>query len=174
MSKKKKEIVNVNKKLVDLSRKELLKIAESILMPINNPEQYKEMVKSNMPDFVREMNDKEDMATSIWQANQELILVLADCLRRYHRWSQLEIRQLHKELYEVLTGVKEFEDAGLSFLSPHDVATLGDKVEEVGISGLMKQIATARYNKAKIIRAGLEVPILPQANAIMKQLTRAK
>ena len=171
---KKKANAVLASKLETLSRDELLKLAKTALMPMNDPEQYKAMVRENMPDFVKEMETKEDMGTSIWQANQEFILVMADCLRRYHGWSDLEIKQLHHELTDVLTGVKEYEDAGLAMLSAVDIKRVGDQVEVMGPENLIKRIAEIRYKKAEMVREGIEYPSISAEEAFPKRIGKKK
>jgi len=174
MSNKKNKQLIKNSDISKLSKEELVKVVENMVMPILHPEKYKEMVKKNLPEFVQEMDNKEDMADSIFQSNQEFLLVLFDCLRRYHGWGEAEMKKLKRELSDVLTGAKEFEGGGLSFLSIHDVTLLGDKIEQVGIAGVMKEIVQARLQRIKIHKLGLEVPILPGAEGMLKKLTAPK
>lgn len=157
-------------KLNELSKKELLKVVKDAILPISNPEKYKQIVKAAMPDLVKEMDTKEDMASSIMESSQEMMMVIFDCLRRYHGWNDKDLKQLNKEITDVLTGVKEFEDAGLSMLSPHSVKIVGDNVQELGISGLLGKIAEVRYQKTRMIKAGIEVPKLVDEKPFVKQL----
>ena len=174
MGKKKNKQLIKSSDLSKLSHKELLKVTENMLMPILNKEKYKEMVKNALPEFVKEMDNKEDMADSIYESNQEFLLIIFDCLRRYHGWNESEMKKLKKEIHDVLTGAKEFENGGLSFLSIHDITLLGDYMEEKGIPGLMRDIAKARLQRIKITGLGLEVPILPGAEGMLKKLTAPK
>ena len=153
-----------------LSKQQLVKMVRDSILPMTNPEKYKEIIKAQLPDLVKEMDNKEDMATSIFETGQEMMLVIFDCLRRYHKFGDLELKQLNKELTDVLTGVKEFETAGLSMLSPHSVGIVGDNVEELGIGGLLQKIAEQRYIKAKMSKARLELPKMVDEKPFTKQL----
>lgn len=146
------------KQFESMNKEQLLQVVRAHLLPIADPEKYKETIRGLMPEFVKEMDTKEDIAASVFDASQEFLLVVIDCLKRYHSWSDLEIKKLHKELVDVLTGVKEFEKSGLSILSPHSVGVVGDKVQDLGINKLLAEIAETRFVQAKMYKAGLQVP----------------
>lgn len=143
----------MKKKKLELAK---LEEAPTEMIPLTDPEKYKEMVKQAMPEFVREMDQKEDLGTATFEAASEFWMATVDSLRRYHNWSDEEIHQLHRELTDVLTGVKEFEDAGLSMLSLNSIKVVGDNVEGLGIKGLLSKIADLRYQKSRMIRAGMD------------------
>lgn len=170
--KKSSKQLQITKDLKQMSKGELIKIIESSALPEVSPEKYKEKIRSLMPEFVREMDNKEDLATSIYHSNQEMLLVLFDCLRRYHGWDDAQMKQLKRELNDVLTGLKEYEDQGLNFLSVHDVTILGDKIQAEGIPGLMAGIAQAKLQKIKLTKLGMEVPIQAGAEAMSKRLQK--
>lgn len=170
--KKNSKQLQITKKLHEMSKGELIKIVEATALAEVSPEKYKEKIKSLMPEFVREMDNKEDMGTAIFHANQEMLLVLFDCLRRYHGWDDVQMKQLKRELNDVLTGLKEYEEGGLSFLSVHDVTILGDKIQAEGIPGLMAGIAEAKLKKIKLTKLGMEVPIQAGAEAMSKRLQK--
>ena len=134
------------------------------------PKAIVDMVEEKMPEWVRGINTKEDMANSILASAQEMLLVIEDSLIRHFKFSQEDLKKLHNEIKPVLQGVKEFERHGLSMLSPGDVEKVGDLVQEKGIAGLMAEIANLRFTKEKMNRSGLEYPTLPGAAPFIKKI----
>lgn len=127
-------------------------------------------MEKSMPVWVKDLNNKEDMANAIFATSQEMLLVVMDTLRRYHKFEEKDLKQFTKEIEDVLQGVKEFEAHGLNILTPHSVGVIGDKVQESGIAGLLGEIAETRLVKEKMTRAGLEYPISLQATPFIKKL----
>lgn len=176
-----KDAALIGKSLKDLaasfqgmSKEQLLEVVNAHLLPFVDPEKYKELIRANMPDFVKEMDTKEALAASAFQTNQEFLLVIIDCLKRYHGWSDIEIKKLHGEIVDVLTGVKEFEDSGLSILSPHSVAVVGDKVQEIGVTKLLAEIRRIRYGKNEINRIGMLIPNELEGSKLDKALQKPR
>lgn len=157
-----------------MSKEQLLEVVQTTLLPLTSPDKYKELVRSQMPEFVKELDKLEDTTTSVWQTTQEFMLILMDCLRRYHGWNEAQMKQLQRELTDVLTGAKEFEDQGLTFLSIHDTQMLGEKVEDLGIAGLMKQIAEIKHKKNMMAKIGMEPPVQVGASQMAKELSKLK
>ena len=156
------------KDLKKLPKAELVRMMEAALLPLQDPEKYKELVKASMPEFVQEVENKEDAGTAMYEAGQEMMLVVFDCLRRYHDWDDEKLKKLNRELTDVLTGVKEFEDNGLSMLSIHSVGIVGDNVEELGIAGLLKKIAEVRLQKSQMAKSGIEMPKISEKPFLKK------
>jgi hypothetical protein len=149
-----------------------LAVQESTL-PALDPkkiEQFKLMVRQNMPEFVAELENKEDLANSTYAMAQEMLLAVMDTLRRYHGFQEQDLKNFHQELEDILKGMKEFETHGLSLLSQHSIGIVGEKVEQSGISGLLSEIAQTRLSKEKMARAGLEYPISLQATPFLRKL----
>lgn len=143
--------------LKKLPKGEIIKMLEDSLLPFNNPEKYQQLVRERMPEFAREIDSIEDKGTGILEASQQMMMVVFDCLRRYHGWNIEEIKRLEQETVDVLTGVAEFEDAGLSMQSLHSVSIVGDNVQELGIGGLVEKISHLRHQKARMNRTGLDI-----------------
>ena len=157
---------NLNK----LSKPELIKLINQSIMPITEPEKYKEMVKKALPEFVKEMDTKESLGTSVMEANQEMMLVIADCLRRYHNFKDSDITSLHNEITDVLLGVKEYEDSGLSMLTPHTIRQVGDQVEMIGPEHLVAEIAKIRSKKNMMLISGQDYQAITLGEIPLKKL----
>ena len=114
----------------------------------------------------------EDTANSMFEAAQEMLLVIGDCLVRYHGWDDKQLKELAHQTQDVLTGVKEFEKDGLSMLSIHSVDIVGELVEKKGIAGLLSEIAEKRREKNRLDRTGLEHPILAGAKPFLNLLKK--
>lgn len=147
MSKKKKENVPVL----------LPNITENKELVLADIEKFKGLVKQTMPQFIAEVENREDMANAMYATAQEILLVIEDALIRHHGWGEDNLKQLHKEISPVLEGVKEYEKHGLTLLSPGDISIVGELVE-------------TRYIKERTARAGLETPILTGAVPFIKKL----
>lgn len=129
-------------------------------------------MEEKMPTFIKNVNNKEDMANAIFATSQEMLLVIEDSLIRYHGFSSDDLKNLHTEIKDVLTGVKEFEKHGLSILSVHDTAVIGDKVEKIGIAGLLDEIGGIRFMKERMVRAGIEYPLTMGSAPFLKSLKK--
>lgn len=133
-------------------------------------DKFKDLIRKSMPEFVAEIETKEDMGNAVYAASQEMLLVIEDCLIRYHGWNEQQLKTLHQQLRDVLTGVKEFEKNGLSILTPHSVDIVGEKVQEVGITGLLQEIASVRFHKERLGRIDMDMPVLDGATPFLKKL----
>lgn len=160
MKKNSKEL-QVNKKLQEMSKAELIKMVEETALPMVDPEAYKEKIRSLLPAFVKEMDNVEDLGTAAMESGQEMLLVIYDCLRRYHGWEDPEIIRLSSEVTDVLTGAKEYEESGLSMLTPYTINQLGNQVQEMGIAEIRAKIAQIRYKKTQFNKIGMEFPEIP-------------
>jgi len=149
-------------KLEEMSKEDLIKVVQQALLPINDPEKYKEMVRSALPEFAKEVESTEIRGTAIFEASQQMLLVIFDCLRRYHNLSYEDLKRLNKEMTDVLRGVAEFEDAGLSMLSQHSMTIVGDNVQDLGIEALLTKIAKIREQKARMTASGIEYDKIPE------------
>lgn len=147
-------------------------VKKSYELLANNPDKFKELVRKSMPEFVAEMSNKEDMGNAMFEAGQEFLLVVLDTLRRYHNFDEGDLKEFRTHLTDVLTGVKEFETAGLNMTGIYTTGVLGDKIEKVGIAGLLAEIAEARYHKEKLGKIGMEMPLLPEAEPMLKELRK--
>lgn len=133
---------------------------------------FKDLVMKSMPSFIAKVENKEDMANSTFAAGQEMLLVLEDILIKYFKFKESDLKNLHDKMRDVLTGVKEFEIHGLSMLSPQDIATVTDLIDQKGIAGLMADISGVRLQKEKLGRAGLEYPTTLGATPFLKELAK--
>lgn len=133
-------------------------------------EQFKLMVKQNMPEFVAELENKEDLANSSYAMAQEMLLAVMDTLRRHHGFEEKDLKNFSQELEDLLKGVKEFETHGLNILTPHSMDVVGEKVQEIGIAGVLSEIAQTRLSKEKMARMGMEYPLAIQATPFIKKL----
>lgn len=127
-------------------------------------------MEKNQPEWLKNMNNKEDMGNSVLQTSQELLIAIDDVLIRYFLFKEEDIIRFHNHLKDILTGVKEFENHGLTIMTPHSMNIVGEKIEEVGIGGLLMEIAQTRLLKEKMGKAGLEYPISLQATPFIKKL----
>lgn len=127
------------------------------------PKKSKALVKTEdkeiagVPEWVANV---EDIGTSMMQAGQEMMLAIDDILIRYFNFTEADIKRFHGELKPVLQGVKEYEEQGLSILSPFDMSIVGE-------------IAKTRFLKERTGRIGLETPVLPGAKPFLKALDKA-
>lgn len=136
------------------------------------PDQIKLAMEQHMPQWIAKIQNKENMANAMYASGQEFLLVIEDALIRHFGFKEKDLKKLHDEIKDVLRGVKEFEHHGLSMLSPKDVETVADKVQQVGIAALMAEISGIRLTKEVMNRSGLEYPILPGAKPFIKELKR--
>lgn len=143
---------------------------EQKAIQIVDPKMITAAVEKSMPKWVAKIKDKEDMANAMYASSQEMWIAVLDVLVRYHGFKEDEIKRFNEEAKDILTGAKEFEKDGLSMLSPHSMGIIGDKVEEIGIEGLLVEIAEIRNRKEKLTRIGMEVPVLPAATPFLKKL----
>ena len=139
-------------------------------LALENIEAFKQLVKNSMPEFIAEIETKEDFANAIYSTSQEMMLVIDDVLMRSFKFKEEDIKKLHTELQDVLRGVKEFEDRGLSILSPHSVSVVGDIIEEKGILGLLADLGKTRFLKERAQRSGIELPHLSGSGIFIKKL----
>lgn len=134
-------------------------------------EQFKSLVKASMPEFVAEVENKEDLANAMYASTQEMWLAIGDVLIRHHGWKEDELKKFQKHLKEMLTGMAEFERHGLNILSPHSAEIVGDVIQEQGIGGLLANIAETRYRKEKLDRIGMDYPVMIEgAQPFLKKL----
>lgn len=119
------------------------------------------------PDWVPEV---ENVGNAMMAAGQEFLLVVDDVLIRYFDFTEKDIKKLHDKINPILRGVQEYEKHGLSMLSPHSVRTVGDLVEEKGITEILGEIAKIRHTKEKFQQAGMEYPILEGAKPFLSKL----
>ena len=158
----------------NLSKEELVKVIQDSLMPLNDPEQYKELVRASIPEFVKEIETKEDVGTAMFKSAQEMNLVFVDVLKRYYGFRSEQITALLAHVQDLLQGVEELEEGNLNILSAHSMNRVGDIVEDIGIDGLMAKLAETRFRKERANRTGEDLPIASKVKPFIKQLTRAK
>lgn len=155
---KTKTLTKTDPKLEKLSKAQLIQMVQDAVLPLTDPEKYKELIRKTLPDFAKEVETAEIRGTATFEASQEMMLVVFDCLRRYHHFRDADLTQLNKELTDVLRGVKEFETEGLSMLSMNSIQIVGDNVEDLTINGLLEKIAKVRMKKAEMDKTGLKYP----------------
>ena len=139
-------------------------------LAVVDPKSIVATMEEKMPDWVKKMNSKEDMGNAVYATSTELLVAIDDILIRYFSFTEDEIKKFHNHLKDILQGVKEFEDHGLTIMTPHSMVVLGEKIQQVGIGGLLMEIANTRLLKEKMTKAGLEYPISLQATPFIKKL----
>lgn len=122
---------------------------------------FQESVKAGMPEFVRDIETKEDVANSMFETAQEMLLVIDDVLMRYFDFNEGKIGEFHKKLEPILKGVEEYERYGFNIMSPNSIAAIGDLVQ-------------TRLIKNRMTRNGLDYPILPAGNDLLKKMVGKK
>ncbi len=127
-------------------------------------------MEEKMPEWVKELHSKEDMGNAIYATGTELLVAIDDILLRYFSFDEESIKEFHVHLKDILQGVKEFEEHGLSIMTPHSMDVLGEKIGEVGIGGLLAEIANTRLLKERMGRAGLEYPVSLAATPFIRKL----
>ncbi len=124
-------------------------------------QQFQNSVRSNMPEFIQTIEDKEDLANSMFEAGQELLLAVVDVLIRYFDFDESEIKDFHKKLEKILAGIEEYEKYGFNIMTPNSIAAIGDLVQ-------------TRYLKNRMTRSGVDYPILPGGHDFLKKITGKK
>lgn len=122
---------------------------------------FQESVKAGMPEFIRDVETKEDLANSMFETGQELLLAVADVLIRYFDFDEGEIKDFHKKLEKILRGIEEYEKYGFNIMTPHSIAAIGDLVQ-------------TRYLKNRMTRSGIDYPILPGGHDFLKKIVGKK
>lgn len=139
-----------------MSKKELVKLVEDFIMPLSQPEKYKEMVRASVPDLVKDMDTKEVMGTAMAQSSQEMLLAIVETLKKYSNFTEEDIKKFLKDLSGNLTVVEKIEEGGLSMLSDHSMRHIVAMVHELGLPEMLKRITETRYNKERTWKSGLE------------------
>ena len=139
-------------------------------LQIVDPKLIVQTMEDKMPEWVKDMNNKEDMGNAVYATSTEFLLAIDDVLIRYFKFTEQQVKEFHKELKDILTGTKEFERHGLNIMTPHSMDVIGEKIQEVGIASLLMEIADTRLLKEKMTRAGFEYPVSLQATPFMKKL----
>lgn len=155
-----------------LSKDELVKIAEDFMLPFSNPDKYKELIQSNMPEFVKKMEDRELMGTGVMEAGQEMILVIVETLKQTFGFTDLQISKLLREIGGIMSVAEKVEDGGLSLLSDHSMKRIVQMTKEVGVDKMLRNIAEIRYQKEKMWASGLEHPQVLEGSSISKRLQK--
>jgi hypothetical protein len=137
---------------------------------IVDPKAIMQTMEKNMPEWVSKLHTKEDMGNAIYATSTEFLVAIDDILLRYFNFTEDDIKRFHEHLRDILTGVKEFEDHGLTIMTPHSMDVVGEKIEQVGIGGLLQEIANTRFLKERMARSGFEYPIGLAATPFMKKL----
>ena len=158
------------KKKTKKENKSLATIKSLQTLSVKDTKAFQELVIKTMPEFVAVLNNKEDMANSMFDAAQEMLLVVDDVLIRYFGFTTEKVKEFHQKIEPILRGAEEFEKHGINLGTHHDIGILGDLVEEKGIANLLGSIAQTRLMKKRYDRAGIEYPILAGANDFMKKL----
>lgn len=157
-----------------MSKKELVKAVKEFMLPMSDPTKYKEMVKSNMPELVKQLDDKETMGTAMQQSSQEIMLAIVETLKKYHNFTDEKIAVFLKDLKGNITVVKELEEGGLSMLSDHSMKHIVEMVAESGVDEVMRKIAEVRYKKESMWKSGLEHPNVLEGSNIERRLQKPR
>lgn len=155
-----------------MSKPELVKLAEDFILPFSNPEKYKDLIKSSMPEFVKELDDREFSGTAMQEAGQEMMLVIVETLKQSFGFKDSQIKQLLTELGGTLSVAEKVEEGGLSLLSDHSMKRIVQMVKELGVDKVLKNIADIRYQKEKTWASGLEHPQVLEGSNIAKRLQK--
>jgi hypothetical protein len=139
-------------------------------LAVVDPKSIVQTMEKAMPEWVKKINTKEDMGNAVYTTSQEFLMAIDDTLLRYFNFTEDDIKRFHRELEDILKGVKEFEEHGLNIMTPHSMDVIGEKIDEIGIGGLLQEIANTRLLKEKMTKAGLEYPISLQATPFIKKL----
>lgn len=134
-----------------MKKKPVTKLAET--------DDIKQLTPQENQEFIKTLEETENLGNAMYATAQEFMLVIEDALIRYHDFSEDDIKQLHEEIKPVLGGVAEFERAGLSLLSTHDI-------------GIVAEIVQTRLIKERAWRKGQDTPILSAAKPFLKVLKK--
>lgn len=157
-----------------MTKTELQTVVKEFMLPLTEPAKYKEIVKSSMPELVQQLDNKEDLTTAMAETGQEMMLAVAETLRKYHNFSDSELTLFLKNLRDNLHIVQEIEAGGLSMLSDHSMRHIVDMVDEVGINNLLQKIAEIRYQKEHTWRNGLEHPNYLEGSKLERKLQKPR
>lgn len=157
-----------------LSKKELLQFAEDFMLPFSHPDKYKELVKSRMPDLVKDLDNREIAGTAMAQSAQEMMLAIVETLKLYNGFTDGQIDQFLKDLKGNITVVEKIEEGGLSMLSDHSMKQIVQMVKETGVEAILQKIADVRYRKESMWKSGLEHPNILEGSKIEKRIQKAK
>lgn len=157
-----------------MSKAQLVKAVENFVLPLADPAKYREMIKGAMPDFVKEMDKKEDAGTVVAQSGQEMLLAFYEALERYFGFTYEMIKDLNKKMANDLKVTERLEDGGLSILSMHSMKHIGDLIQEEGVDKVLAAIAETRFKKEQTWRTGLEHPNYLEGSKIAKRLTKQR
>ena len=89
------------------------------------PEQEKKL-KANLPSWLPE---KENVGTAMLQTGMEFLVMLEDILETDFGFTEKDKIRLEKKVKQVLPVLHEMENRGLSILSTHDMAKIGEIAE---------------------------------------------
>lgn len=155
-----------------MSKKELVKAVQDFILPLSDPTKYKAMIKSAMPDLVKNLDDREVAGQAIMQSGQEFLLVILETLKQSFDFTDAQVNQLIKEVQGALTVATKVEEGGLSLLSDHSMKRIVQMIKEVGVDKMLKNIAEIRYQKETMWKAGLEHPQILEGSNIAKRLQK--
>lgn len=157
-----------------MSKKDLVKLVKDNILPLTDPEKYKEMVRSSQPEFVREMNSSEDLGTSAMQAAQEMMLAIVETLKINHHFSDEMTKKFLKNLQGNMKVVEKVEENGLSMLSDNSMKHIIEMTTNLGVAEMVGEIAKIRYQKEQTWRTGLEYPNHLEGSKIERQLQKPR
>lgn len=158
--------------LKKMTKEQLVDVVEKFVMPMANPAAYKEMVKSSMPDLVKELDNKETMGQAMMQSGEEFMLAVAETLRKYNNFTDGQISQFLRDLQGNLSVVEKIEEGGLSMLSDNSMKHIVNMVKSEGVEKVLANIAKIRYEKERMWRSNLEHPQALQGSSIERQLQK--
>lgn len=157
-----------------MSKLQLVDMIEKFILPMSDPEKYKELVKSSMPELVAKIEDKETMVTSMQQSATEMVYAVAETLKKYNGFTDDQVHLFLKHLQENLTVVEKIEEGGLSMLSDHSMKHIVEMVSQLGFDEVMTRIAKTRYQKETMWKSGIDQPNYLEGSKIEKQLQKPR
>ena len=83
-------------------------------------------LKANLPSWLPE---KENIGTAVLQTSQEFLVMIEEILKSDFGFTEKDEIKLEKKVKQVLPVLHEMENRGLSILSPHDMAKIGEIAE---------------------------------------------
>lgn len=148
-------------------------MAEDFMMPFSEPKKYQALVRDAMPEFVKEIDDKEFIGTGILESGQEMILAIVETLKKFNNFTDEDIKKFLRDLQGNMHVVKEIEEGGLSILSDHSMSQVVQMVKETGVEKMLQKIAEVRAQKQKMWGKGIEHPRVLEGSNIEKRIQKS-
>lgn len=117
-------------------------------------QEFEKTMAKAMPKWIPE---KEDVANSMFESAQEMLLAVNDILVRHFKFKEDQIKSFNKHLEDMLKGLAEYEKYGFNILSGNSVEAIGDLVQ-------------TRLVKNKMTRVGMDYPILAEGKDFLLKI----